>query len=231
MAFEYHFWRLHSILEPVGLAVARRINEDVKAYKANGIDGVIEDGTVRPFFPNGFAFYTYARTLYDIDLSVDEIAEDYFSHIYGGDWRKFYDYLTELDSLFDLAYAEGDRSIDKNISAYYNPEYAERFARVPQVVEKGLALIKDHYNSEVRVQTVAVRLLEHHAEYCKLLADAFCSKCQGKEEEAFEKYTKLRLHFGKVEVGIERYYDHFMMAVALEGIFKVNSNIARPIIV
>ena len=231
IAFEYHFWRHHGILEPTGISLARRINEDVKAYKDNGIDGVIEDGTVRPFFPNGYALYTYARTLYDISLSAEEIAEDYFSHAYGEDWRDFYNYLVELDSLFDLTYTEGDRSVDKNVSSYYNPEYAERFAKIPEVVDRGMELIKSHYSSENRVQTVAVRILEHHGEFCKLYADALHSKALGKEEEAAEKYHKMLDVLGKTEVGIERYFDHFMMAATLDDIFKVNSNIVKPIII
>jgi hypothetical protein len=59
-------------------------------------DGIIEDGSQRSAFPNGLAFYTYARTLYDSSLSSDDLIEDYFSHIYGEDWKLFREYLSKL---------------------------------------------------------------------------------------------------------------------------------------
>jgi len=192
---------------------------------------MIEDGTVRPFFPNGLAFYTCARTLYDTSLSFEEIVEDYFSHAYGEDWKKFYDILTELCDLFDPEYLAGIKSVNTEISGYYNPEHAKDLEKIPALMEKLRVLIKENYTSEHRAQTVAVRLLEYYADYCVMLSDALVSKANGREEEAEKKYKAMFAEFGKREVEIQQYFDHFMAVYALAGLFKPYSKSTKPVIV
>lgn len=230
VGFEYHFWR-HLALDPSGIFLSRRINEDIKAYLANGIDGLIEDGTFRPFFPNGLAFYTYARTLYDTSLSAEEIAEEYFECAYGEDWREFYRYLEKLGELFDFAYLEGERSANPEISKYYDPARVEKLRRIEAVADEGMELIQSHYNSDHRIQTVSVRLLEQHNLYVRMLAKALIAKAQGNDEQALELYNALRSEFGRREIVIEPYYDHFEAMNSLLPIFRLDEKSKKPIIV
>lgn len=80
--YEYHFW-VHQYRDMGGILIARRIFEDVRAYRSAGFAGIIQDGSQRSFFPNGFAFYTYAQAMFDKDADFEAIKEDYFSHAYG----------------------------------------------------------------------------------------------------------------------------------------------------
>ena len=230
IAFEYHFWR-HNVLEPTGIGLARRIVEDVKAYKENGIDGMIEDGTVRCFFPNGYALYAAARSMFDVSLSEKDIAKDYFPYLYGEDWERFYDILSELSDLFDTSFMEGRSTKAPEFSAYYDPEHAENIARIPASLDKLTELIEAHYNSDYRVRTVAVRLLEYFVEYARGLYPALYEKALGNEEEAQKKYKSFMVAFGAKEREIERYYDHFMAEGALGALFKPNNLNNKPIIV
>jgi hypothetical protein len=52
-AYEYHFWK-HQFYAPGVLSFARRLYEDVLSYKANGFDGMIQDGSQRPSSPTAF---------------------------------------------------------------------------------------------------------------------------------------------------------------------------------
>jgi hypothetical protein len=137
-----------------------------------------------------------------------DIAEDYYSYVYGEDWRQFYDYLKKISDLFDVRYFEQALSVNRNVSPYYNPEYAKSLEALDALLEEGRALIEAHYNSDYRVQTVSVRLLEYHLEFCKLLAETLKKKAVGNDNEAKELFNKFRVEFGKHEVEIERYYDH-----------------------
>ena len=211
-AFEYHFWK-HQIRDVSGQSLARRIFEDAETYKALGIDGMIACGSQRSYFPNGFAYYVFARKLFDISLTLEEMAQDYYSHAYGEDWREFYDYLSELDRAFGFAYMELEESADESISSYYNPQRAELLATVPEIVERGMALIKAHYDSPDRVRTVSVRILEHHAKYAQLLADAVCSKAKGEDEEAMSKGEELYNLLSEIEPHVETYLDMNLTAV------------------
>jgi hypothetical protein len=208
MAYEYHFWR-HYDYSISGMMQARLLNEDVKMYKANGVDGIIQDGTQRAFFPNGLRFYTYARTLYNTDLSYEEIEEDYLSHGYGEDWRLFRDYFNKLEEALPFDFFSRDCAT-KRPNGHYNPEMAEKIATIREITNEGRELIKAHYNSDYRVRTVAVRILEKHADFCDLISDWMAAKARGEIEEAEKLLDKARIECGKFEVEIEKYFDHVL---------------------
>ena len=205
-SYEYHFWR-HQYHDPGALYIARRIYEDIRGLREVGIDGYVEDGSQRSFFPNGLAMTTYAETLFDRERSFDAIVEDYFSHAYGENWKTVAEYLQKVSDTFDFAYVAGECSTDEAISHWYDP------ARVP-ALEKVAELVKTcpvrPEGVLTRVQAVSYRLLELHRKYCPLLAAALIEKAKGNEELAHDRWLELCRDFGVHEVEIERYYDHCM---------------------
>jgi len=229
IAYEYHFWR-YQCLDPAGIEFSRRISEDIRVYREYGVNGIIEDGSQRSFFPTGLAFYTYARTLYDISLSPEEIAKDYFDTAFAEVSDKFYTYLKELGEAFDFYYMVRTRSADESISPYYNPEHAKILSAFDQIEAKGRKLIQEHYNFPHRLGTVSVRLLEKHLDFAVGLAKALAAKAVGKDEEATELLNELRVEIGKEEVLLEKYYDHFNFFSSLGYVFDVKSNLDEPVI-
>ena len=205
VSYEYHFW-VHQSYDISGLHIARIVNEDVRSYKAQGINGIIEDGSQRSFFPTGLAFYSYARSLYDATLTAEEIIEDYFSHVFGADWRKFYEYLEKLSKAMPFRLLTLGRFNELH-HTIVDEENVKLLEGVKAIVAEGRELIKSHYNSDVRVQTVTVRLLEKHAEYCETLAEALIERAKGNLDGAMELFEKHRIAFGKYETEIERYFD------------------------
>ncbi|MBQ8584581.1 MAG: DUF4838 domain-containing protein, partial [Clostridia bacterium] len=215
VCYEYHFWR-PQCFDLTGIAIARRIIEDIAVYRENGISGIIEDGSQRSFFPTGFAFYTYARALFDSSYSYDMICEDYFSTAFGEDWREFYSYFEKISEALPYGYVCGSERY-----GHYAPERLGAIRSVKEITRDGRELIRRHYNSKYRVQTASVRLLEHHADFCDLLASALAEKCLGNDSEAKALFEKMRLEFGSCEVAIERNYDHMLwMSFLLANIFE-----------
>jgi hypothetical protein len=229
VAYEYHFWR-HQYYDVCGISLADIVNQDVKAYKKKDVNGIIEDGSQRSFFPTGLVFYTYARTLFDNALTMEAITEEYFSCAFGEDWQQFHSYLKELGEAFNYYYLEGKYSADTERSPYYNPAHAESLAGVKAITQKGRELIKDHYNMPYRTQTVSVRLLEMHAKYADLLADALISKCQGDDEEANRLFAVMKAEVGKEEVYFQTCYDHGLAFYSLESIFNRKTKTAEEMI-
>jgi len=221
--YEYHFWR-HQACEPSGTVLASRIIEDVRAYKENGINGIIEDGSQRSFFPNGFAFYTYARILFDTSLTYEKIAREYFACAYGEDWKRFLDYFERLGEALDQKYLEGERSANPEISPYYNPEYLKNLDEVDKILDEGLELVRSHYNSDVRVRTVSVRLMEMHIKYCRLFAEMFRYKAVGKDGPAAELFDRFCREVGKDEAQFELYYDHLIYTSSLMRVMKMTKS-------
>ena len=207
LSYEYHFWR-HFYHDVGGISLSKIINEDIKFYGKNNIHGVIEDGSQRSFFPTGLAFYTYARTLFDSSVDFESVAEDYFYTAFGEDWRKFYNYLERLGEAFGHKFMAGEDNYGTGRSPWYKPEKLSDLQHVADILRDGRKLISEHYNSEYRLRTVSVRLLEFHARYAELLAETMMHKVVGNDEEAIRAFDKLMLECGARELEFERWYDH-----------------------
>ena len=208
VAFEYHFWR-HYNYSISGQMQAKILYDDVKAYGENGIDGIIQCGSQRALFPSALRMYVFAMAMYDDKLTYEEIEADYLSHLYGEDWPEFRAYLLKLEEALPFDFFSRDSArLRKN--CHTDPVMAESIASIRKITEEGRRLIKDHYNSDYRVRTVAVRLLEKHADYCDLTSDWIGAKARGEFKLARELLELARIEFGKFEAEIRRYFDHGM---------------------
>ena len=208
-SYEYHFWK-HQYSDPSGLYIAKRVFEDVRSLKYIGIDGYVEDGSQRSFFPNGFAMYTYAEALLDNNITFEQITGDYFSHIYGEDWKAVHDALSKLVNLFDFAALEGESSADRARGKFYNPEFAATMLGVYPIAKELEEIATAHLAMPTRPQTVSYRLLLRLAEYVVGLAEVTGALYKGDRDGAEKKYEEFRRNFGRYEFEIERYFDHRM---------------------
>ena len=208
MVYEYHFW-LQQYRDPGMMSFSKIIYDDVKGYKANGFDGLIEDGSQRSYFPNGFNFYVYASTLFDTSVNYEELKRDYFSHAYGEIWEDVVDYLTKITDAFDVNYLM-TRSTGAEDPKFYKPSHAASLRSVHKITKEIEPLLLAHKNMPYRAQTVAVRLLLKHLEYCNGLADIWVLKALGADAEAVKAYDAFLDSFGRYEVEIERYFDQKM---------------------
>lgn len=218
-SYEYHFWR-HQFLDPGGLALAKRLHEDVRSLQVMGLDGYVEDGSQRSGFPNAFPVYIYAATLMDRECNFDTVAEDYFSHIYGKDWKDVMNILQRMSNAFDFAYMEGEKSKDPAVSDFYDPDRAGQLTAISELCAQERALAQKHLNMPTRPQTISWRLLLRHAEYCAFLAQLMTEKALGHNFKAVELAKKFCDTFGKYELEIERYYDHSLACRVLEHITR-----------
>ena len=188
--------------------ISRRIYEDVLALEHMGLDGYVEDGSQRSFFPNGFHMYIYAEAMFDRNCDYEAIQQDYFRHVYGDVWQEVMAYLQKVTDTFDFAYMSGKKSADRKVGMHYNPEHAKQLLTIPQLAEEGKAIALAHLAMPTRPQTVSMRLLLRHAEYITGFALCMAEKAKGDQDKAFELFEEFRKSFGKYEFEIERYFDH-----------------------
>ena len=215
-SFEYYCWT-DFISDPSGLQLATRIFEDIEAYVPRNITGIIGCGTQRCYFPNGYVFYTLARKLFDNSLTKDEILEDYFGAAYGEQWRRVYNYFEKMSACFPFLYIlRGANETDKTRSMFYCPEYEEGFKQVYGILEEGRALIKELYNSPLRVRTKLMRVLEFHANYVEHLVGLLIPKCLGDDDEAAEQYEYFSEYLDLAESDFEEFFDLWMFKRMLE---------------
>ena len=217
--YEYHFWR-HQFTDPGGITFARRIWEDIRGIKYMGIDGFVEDGSQRSGFPNAFPVYVYAATLFDREIPFETLMEDYFSHIYGKDWKEAVSVLIRMGEAFDFAYMEGEKSKDPAVSPFYNPDQLDKLSAVEELCFEERSLVETHMIMPTRPQTVSWRMLGHHADYCEELVKIVRLKAQGYNFEALEQAKIFYEKAGKREIEFEPYYDHCLACRVVEQMVK-----------
>ena len=226
IAYEYHFWR-HQFYAPDVLSFAKRLYEDVLSYRDNGLDGMIEDGSQRAFFPNGLSYYVYANTLFDTTVSFDALVKDYFDHAYGKVSGKVLEFLQKIGELMPQTYLEARHSKKRDKAEHFRPEMEEKLLAVEPLTRAFEEELAAYKNMPYRVQTVSVRLMLRYMEYLRGFSGAMALKAVGKDEEAHVAAKEFFNQFGKYEVEMERYYDHAMMYMGLNAIFSSKPGLAQ----
>jgi hypothetical protein len=212
LVYEYHFWWPQ--YRDFGIfGAASIIHNDIKGYKSNGCNGLIEDGSQRSFFPNGFLFNVYASTLFDTSVNFNELKEDYFKSAYGDGYKEVIAFFERLGNAVDFKYLTC-REI------HNAPQPNENLKLIPTIADEFLPFIKSHKNMPYRAQSIAYRLLEKYAEYVKGISSAIATHAEGNTEKAIEEYCNFMNSFGKYEIEIERWYDQSMLRGSLDRIFK-----------
>ena len=217
--FEYYFW-LHQYKDLSTVTIAKRIYEDITAYRNNGLDGLMGCGTQRAYFPSGFAYYVFARAQYDKNLTFDELLTDFFTVAYGEDWKKILDYFTTLGDAFGFGYMEGEESIDYDVSKYYNPERADKLRSVKDLCEQGRKIFDSIAPSSERVRVTSMKLLREFNDYAEKLAEPLILKAEGKEQEAIDQFEIFRAEVSKREAYMEKLFDFNYAMEAARAIIK-----------
>ncbi|MBR2388877.1 MAG: DUF4838 domain-containing protein, partial [Clostridia bacterium] len=206
--YEYHLWHMQ-YRDVAMLDSAKVLYNDIIGYRKQGGSGIIEDCSQRSFFPNGFRFSLYGNTLFDTSLSFEEQLDDYFRHAYGEDYKEVIAFFEKLSKLIDFRFA------NKRKSGLFNePQYEAGFLKVPELVDSFAPFVEAHKNMPKRVQTVAYRMLRRYLEYCKGISRVFALKCVGNDEEANKEFNSFAASFGKYELEMERWYDHYLATAA-----------------
>ena len=217
LVFDYHTW-LAFHYDISGLKLARVVYDDNRLFRERGFDGTIECGTERCFFPHGLVQYTHARCLFDSSLPFEDIVSDYFRHAFGDDYKEFIKYLTELEEYLPYVYVSRTiRNLTLNI-----PKVIEKLRGIYAVIEKGRKLIKDHYDSDFRMQTVSVRILERHAYYTERVVRMLLSRIDGDQAAAEKAYEELFRDFCSLECEMELYADPYQTLGQIKRFLTVN---------
>ena len=217
--FEYHFWK-HQYRDPGTMDFARRVYEDTLSHRVMETCGCMQDGSVKSFFPNGFAEYIYAETLINRALDYQKELGNYYAALYGDDYDAVIRYLNGISEAFSFAYMEGELSANRKHTPHYAPERESFLQKVPQLCRQLQAVIRSHIPGKCRVRGIAWRLLQLHAQYCEGLAAVMTEKCVGHDQLALEKYKAFLNDFGKHDYEIARYFDFSLAAYSLYPVVR-----------
>ena len=156
----------------------------------------------------------------DRNVDFDAVAEDYFSHSYGKDWKQAMTLLQKISDAFDFGYMEGTKSKNPAISDFYDPDRVPQLETLFELASLERNLAQKHLTMEYRPQTVSWRLLLLHAEYVEKWAQLMIEKAKGNNFKALALAKDFCGDFGRHELAIQRYYDHSLACRVTEHITR-----------
>lgn len=219
LSYEYHFWK-HQIFDPSGLFLARRIFEDVEAYRARGVNGLIACGSQRSYFPTGFAYYVFARKQFDLSLSFEEIRKDYFDAAFGNASETALAYLSAVAETFGEHYMEGEETDSADSPRYRSSLRAACLRTFAERTKESRSALEALPVPSRRVASVSRALLLEHADYCALLSELLAYKAEGRSEDAAEALDRFVTEMGRRELALERYFDLDLAVTHLRRIVR-----------
>ena len=218
--YEYQFWMAH-YGDLGGLTLSKLLYDDIRGLRQNGLSGIVEDGSQRAFWPNGFLFYVYARTLYDREISYETLLEEYFTAGYGKDWKKAVEYLKAVSEAADFAFVKGERSADPAKGRHYNPDLLPSLRRLAELAEEFRPVVEaklEAYRADTsvgRCEYVHWDLLRWHTDWVKLCGALLCCACVGDTEGADAAFAKIPAAMQNLVHLRPDIYDHELCCTAV----------------
>lgn len=178
VVFDYQLmWNHHT--DPGYYSVAKLISRDIKDLGRQGLNGMLSCQLLRSAFPNGLPQYTMAKTLWNKELSFEEIKDDYFVTAYGENAKIVDDYMAKLSELACPAFVIGETQFTKE-------EVTERYTRLKETVAK----FKEEYIEKYKGSSDHWDYLYAHSLLVPIFADVYISRYNG-DEEAVKKYSNV----------------------------------------
>lgn len=199
--FDYHMmWDHYN--DPGSMSSARLLHEDMKNLVRLGLRGMNSCQVQRAFFPTSMNMITMAETLWNREVSFEDIATRYFAAAFGEDGDVVRQYLERLSRQFDPVWQRGERPV-------VDAEQAGYFAEIPAIVDRFRATVYAHM-SDLALSPAVRRsweYLTYHADACVRFASACRARAEGKQELAAELYRELLDYFHRVEPQIHPVFD------------------------
>jgi hypothetical protein len=129
-------------------------------------------------------------------------------------------FLIFLNALFACAEIAMISMNDQKIAqlAAAGDRRAVKLQKVYELAAVARTLVKKNWKSPVRVQALAWRLLERHAEFSEGMADVFIAKANGYDKLALEKIDAMIVSFGRYDYELERWMDFGLWAALTRSI-------------
>jgi hypothetical protein len=213
--FDYHFmWDHHK--DPGQMQLARVLHQDCVRLRDLGLNGFMSCQNQRAFFPTGLGMTVMGRTLWNRNLTFEQIAGDYFQHAFGNDAKQAKNYLEDVSDLFDPVFIRGERDADGR-AAMHN-----KLAKARTRIREMRPVIRRRSNdTQNPCHAESWRILDAHADLAERLADALDAAAAGQTHRARELGMSLFAWVRENEMRLQHVFDAFEFQITLAPLFGI----------
>ncbi|MGC8971579.1 MAG: DUF4838 domain-containing protein [bacterium] len=213
--FDYHLMWAH-YADPGYMKIAKVIYEDIKNLKTVGLNGLISCQIQRAFFPTGFPMYVMASTLWNDNISFEDLISDYFTSAYGSDGVIVRNYLSKLSSLFEpLSFIRERPS---------SPSFLEDLIKVKDILNDIEPTIKKNLSLKSEALSKSWLYLDYHRNIVDKLSVILKDLLRGDRDSAIKVWEELKLMLQKEEDVLQPVFDLFEFISVFERILNLASS-------
>ncbi len=220
-SFDYDYHLFSATGNPGQMKLTRVLYEDMKNLKALGLNGNEMCQPQRIFYPTGVLMTIMGRTLWNRDLSFDDIVSGYFHDAFGEDGAACRQYIDSLTTLYH-APSRGRESGDASASAGTVAP-----AKITADLNEALKVIEDFKPTIARnayltnpCQARSWQILQTHADFTRQTIAALLLKQEGKSDEAKAAGAALVQSVWDHEPDLQQILDVNAYAGGLRGMFE-----------
>lgn len=182
------------------MKISRVISRDIRYLKNLGLNGYISCQELRAGFPHNFPNYVMGQMLWNNTLDYEALKEEYFSAMYGAEWKQAVSYFENLSEYSSCDYfnAIGER---------LNPVLSDRYGVCVNLSEEILPLIEENAEKSCGIQKSEWKTLGYHREYVEKMAKALQLKSQGKDTEAQRQWKDVLDFIRRNEMAFQQKLD------------------------
>ncbi len=165
--------------------IAKVIHADIRKLEQMGLDGYISCQELRAALPNALPNYVMAYTLFDKNIDIRDLMQEYFMACYGHAWEKVLSYLTKLSDLSSCDYVNGK-------GGRIDPQIAECMERIAECCLEFEAEIMAHRGEDGQWESKFWEILEYHRNYILLFSKTLYFLAAGEREQADRMWETMR---------------------------------------
>lgn len=182
------------------MKISKIIYEDIKYLENLSLNGYISCQELRAGFPHNFPNYVMGKTLWNKYLNYDNLKEEYFSGMYGKEWKKVEYYLENLSEYSSCDYfnAKGSR---ENYELSYKYKISKHLAyNFIDEIEKNIINLSGRQKEEWKN-------LSFHREYVIKMSSALHLLSSGDYLNGQRKWKDLLDYIRRTELSIQKNLD------------------------
>lgn len=219
--FDYHLMWDH--FKDIGhYDLARVAHEDILTLGKLGLNGFVSCQTQRCFVPSALIMTVMGRTLWNRDLTFEEIADDLYKATFGRHWRKVKQFTQKLSVLSDPAFLRRER--DENELG----ETVKKLRNLPVEIRRFGPTIEANLPLDNTCHVQSWKYLKEYVDMCEQMAVMLESLASGDYEETRKLAGHLYDDLRQKEPRIHRVFDVYLFIRTIDELVEILSGQQEP---
>ncbi|MBP2057585.1 hypothetical protein J2Z60_000756 [Lactobacillus colini] len=173
------------------MEISHVISRDIKYLEQLHLNGYISCQELRAGLPTTFPNYVMGRTLWDKEISYEDLVKEYFSAAFGNEYQDVIHYLDTISNLSSPDYFNG-------IGNRINKEISKNYHQIYNLANEFLDTVIVHLSKSKGVQHENWKILAYHREVLMQLSKALELISNGNSEKAEDAWKNfidfIKLH-------------------------------------